>query len=133
VFLETQRKSLARTLSTSNHHRAQGRPNRSTALERVQSLGQLPSNNSAHSPDTNYSSQSKKTILPFSAAMKCLRSWVSVAHAYNPSYSRGRDQKDHTQKQPGKTTDETLSQKKPIKMGWETSGVAQGEGLEIKP
>jgi hypothetical protein len=38
----------------------------------------------------------------------------AVAHAYNPSYSGGRDQED-----PGKIVHETLSQNKKItKKGW---------------
>jgi hypothetical protein len=44
-------------------------------------------------------------------------SWVLVAYAYNPSYSRGRDQEDHGlrpawgKKKKKKKTSETLSQK----------------------
>jgi hypothetical protein len=35
-----------------------------------------------------------------------------MAHAYNASYSRGRDQEDRDWKQPGQIVPETLSKKK---------------------
>jgi hypothetical protein len=38
---------------------------------------------------------------------------VLVAHAYNPSYSGGRDQEDRHWKPDGQIVLETLSQKKP--------------------
>jgi hypothetical protein len=38
-------------------------------------------------------------------------SWAPVAHAYNPSYSGGRDQEDCGSK-PGQIVHENLSQKK---------------------
>jgi hypothetical protein len=37
------------------------------------------------------------------------RTWVPEAHAYNPSYSGGRDQEDVVQSQPGQIVCKTLS------------------------
>jgi hypothetical protein len=53
-----------------------------------------------------------------------------MAHAYNASYSRGRDQEDRDWKQPGQIVPETLSKKKKIT---KARGVAQGVGPEFKP
>jgi hypothetical protein len=39
-------------------------------------------------------------------------SWAPVAHAYNPSYSGGRDQADHVSKSAPQIVSMTLSQKK---------------------
>jgi hypothetical protein len=61
--------------------------------------------------------------------------WVSVAHAYNPSYPRGRDQEDHSLKpaRAGQIVCKTLSQKKkkkPItKKGWWSGSIVP----EFKP
>jgi hypothetical protein len=49
-----------------------------------------------------------------------------VAHAYNPSYSGGRDQEDHSSKPGGKT----LTQKNPSQKS--AGGVAQGVGPVLK-
>jgi hypothetical protein len=38
---------------------------------------------------------------------------VLVAHVYNPSYSEGRDQEDHSSKPPRQIVQETLSRKYP--------------------
>jgi hypothetical protein len=54
-----------------------------------------------------------------------------MAHAYNPSYSVGRDQKDHGWKQPRQIVHETLSQKNPSQK--RAGGVAQGVDPELKP
>jgi hypothetical protein len=40
-----------------------------------------------------------------------------VVHAYNPSYSGGRDQEDCGQSQPGQIVCKILSQKKPSQKG----------------
>jgi hypothetical protein len=46
-------------------------------------------------------------------------SWAPVAHAYNPSYSRGRDQKDHSLKQAQANSSRDPTLKKPnTKKGW---------------
>jgi hypothetical protein len=37
--------------------------------------------------------------------------WALVAHACNPNYSGGRDQEDHSLKQPRQIVHETLSRK----------------------
>jgi hypothetical protein len=55
-----------------------------------------------------------------------------VAHAYNPSYSGGRDKEDYSLKPAWKIVCETLSRKHPspkIRAG----RVAQGVGPEFKP
>jgi hypothetical protein len=53
-----------------------------------------------------------------------------VAHSYNPSYSGGRDQEDHSSKPAGQIVHETISRKKTITK--RAGGVAQGEGPEFK-
>jgi hypothetical protein len=59
--------------------------------------------------------------------------WVPVAHAYNPSYSGGRDQEDHLISiwQPRQIVCKTLSWKTLYKN--RAGGVAQCEGPELKP
>jgi hypothetical protein len=57
-------------------------------------------------------------------------SQVLVAHACNPSYSRGRDQEDLGLKSV-QIVRETLSRKNPSQK--RAGGVAQGKGLEFKP
>jgi hypothetical protein len=54
-----------------------------------------------------------------------------VAHACNPSYSRGRDQEDHGSKQPWQIVHKTLSQK--ILHKSRVGGVTQDEGPKFKP
>jgi hypothetical protein len=53
-----------------------------------------------------------------------------VAHACNPSYSRGRDQADHDSKS-AQIVSETLFLKTPSQK--RAGGVAQGVGPEFKP
>jgi hypothetical protein len=54
-----------------------------------------------------------------------------VAHACNPSYSRGRDQEDHSSKPAQvKSSQEPISKNPSQSMAGE---VAQGEGPEFKP
>jgi hypothetical protein len=53
------------------------------------------------------------------------------AHAYNPSYSGGRDQEDCGGSEPTQIVLETLSQKTLHKN--RAGGVSQGEGPEFKP
>jgi hypothetical protein len=55
---------------------------------------------------------------------------MPVAHTYNPSYSGGRDQEDHSQSHLGQIVLKTLSQKALHKN--RAGGVAQGEGPEFK-
>jgi hypothetical protein len=55
-----------------------------------------------------------------------------VAHTCNPSYSGGRDQKDHGLKPaPGKWFMRPYLEKKPLTK--RAGGVAQGVGPEFKP
>jgi hypothetical protein len=54
-----------------------------------------------------------------------------LAHAYNPSYSGGRDQEDCGSKQPRQIVCKTLSQKNSSQK--RAGRVAQGEGPEFKP
>jgi hypothetical protein len=54
-----------------------------------------------------------------------------VAHAYNPSYSVGRDQEDHGSSQSQQILHETLSQKYASQK--RAGRVAQVEGPELKP
>jgi hypothetical protein len=54
-----------------------------------------------------------------------------VAQACNPSYSGGRDQKITVPSQARQIVHKTLSRKNPLQKG--ASGMAQGEGPEIKP
>jgi hypothetical protein len=50
-----------------------------------------------------------------------------VAHTYNPSYSRGRDQEDHSSKPAQANSSKILSRKNPLhKKGW-------WSGPEFKP
>jgi hypothetical protein len=53
-----------------------------------------------------------------------------MAHAYNPSYSRGRDQEDSHSK-PAWANSSAISQKKPITKK-RAGGVAQDVGPEFK-
>jgi hypothetical protein len=55
-----------------------------------------------------------------------------VAHAYNPSYSGGRDQEDQGVKWPGQTIpQDSISKKKNItKKGWRSDS---GVGPDYKP
>jgi hypothetical protein len=63
---------------------------------------------------------------------KTLGSWVPVAHAYNPSYSGGRDQEDLGSKpaQANSLWDPIL---KKVDHNKRASRVAQGVGPEFKP
>jgi hypothetical protein len=54
-----------------------------------------------------------------------------MVHAYNPSYSRGRDQDNCSLKPAQAIVCQTLSRKTLYKKS--TGGVAEGEGLEFKP
>jgi hypothetical protein len=54
-----------------------------------------------------------------------------MAHAYNPSYSGGRDQEDGGSKTAWQIVCETLSWKNPSQK--KVGGVTQGIGLELKP
>jgi hypothetical protein len=54
-----------------------------------------------------------------------------VAHACNPSYSRGRDQEDRVSKSAGQIVCRILSQKNPSQK--RAGGMAQGVGPEFKP
>jgi hypothetical protein len=54
-----------------------------------------------------------------------------VAHAYNPSYSGGRDQEGLVPSQLWEIVCKSLSLKNPAKKGW-WSGMAQGVGSEFK-
>jgi hypothetical protein len=54
-----------------------------------------------------------------------------VAHACNPTYSGGRDQKTEVQSQPRQIVHKTLCRKK--KSPKRAGGVAQGVGPEFKP
>jgi hypothetical protein len=56
---------------------------------------------------------------------------VLVAHTYNPTYSGGRDQKDHRQSQTRQIVLKTLSQKNYSQKG--ASGVTQDVGPKFKP
>jgi hypothetical protein len=48
-----------------------------------------------------------------------LINWAQVALAYNPSYSGGRDQEDHTSKQDqAKSSRDPISKISNIKKGW---------------
>jgi hypothetical protein len=48
-----------------------------------------------------------------------IKELVLVAHAYNPSYSGGKDQEDHLQSQPQANSSPDSILKKPIiKKGW---------------
>jgi hypothetical protein len=58
-------------------------------------------------------------------------SWVPVAQACNPSYSRDKDQEDSGSKPPGQRVHKTLSWKNPSQK--RAGGVAQGVGPEFKP
>jgi hypothetical protein len=58
-------------------------------------------------------------------------SQVPVAHAYNPSYSEGRDQEDHSSKTARAIVHRTLSQKNLLQE--RANGGAQGIGPEFKP
>jgi hypothetical protein len=53
------------------------------------------------------------------ADQKEKRSWVPVANAYNPSYSRGRDQEDRSSKPARAKSSQDPILKKPFtKKGW---------------
>jgi hypothetical protein len=53
------------------------------------------------------------------------RGQVPLAHAYNPSYSGGIDQEDHSLK-PRQIVHETLSQKNPSqKKGWRSGSMCR--------
>jgi hypothetical protein len=58
-----------------------------------------------------------------------------VAHAYNPSYSGGRDQEDHDLKPVwANSSQDPVSKKNTItRKNKRTVGVAEGEGPEFKP
>jgi hypothetical protein len=57
-----------------------------------------------------------------------------VAHAYNPSYSGGRDQQDHGLKPTqANTLRPYLKKKKKINNNKRAGGVAQGVGPDFKP
>jgi hypothetical protein len=59
-------------------------------------------------------------------------SWVLVAHTCNPSYSRGRDQEDHSSKPACANSSGDPILKNCITKNW-AGEVAQGEGPEFKP
>jgi hypothetical protein len=66
---------------------------------------------------------------------KTCSSWVPVAHTYNPSYSGGRDQEDHSSK-PDKANslqDPISKKKKKNPSQKRADGVAQSVGPEFKP
>jgi hypothetical protein len=54
-----------------------------------------------------------------------------VAHAYNPSYSGGREEEPSSKPAPGEIVPESLSGKPPSQK--RAGGVAQGVGPEFKP
>jgi hypothetical protein len=54
-----------------------------------------------------------------------------VVHIYNPGYSGGREQEDHSSKPAWATSSEDLPQKKPSQK--RAGRVAQGVGPEFKP
>jgi hypothetical protein len=55
-----------------------------------------------------------------------------MAHTYNPSYSGGRNQEDHSSKSPqANSLQDPISKKYPPQK--RAGGVAQGEGPEFKP
>jgi hypothetical protein len=57
-----------------------------------------------------------------------------VAHAYNPSYSGGRDQEDHGSKLGrANSSRDPISKKTFTKKRGRADGVAQGEYPEFKP
>jgi hypothetical protein len=58
-------------------------------------------------------------------------SWAPVAHTYNPSYLRGRDEEDHGLMSPGQIVPWDSKSKKPLQK--RAGGVARGEGPEVKP
>jgi hypothetical protein len=61
-----------------------------------------------------------------------LKSQALVAHAYNPSYSRGRDQEDHSSKPAQANSSwDLLSWKNPSQK--RAGGVAQSIGPEFEP
>jgi hypothetical protein len=62
---------------------------------------------------------------------KCHRSWASVGHAWNPRYSGGRDQEDHSLK-PAQANSlwEPISK---IPVTKRAGGMAHSEGPEFKP
>jgi hypothetical protein len=55
-----------------------------------------------------------------------------VAHAYNPSYSGGRNQEDCSLKLARANSSQDPISKNPLQK-YRTGGVAQGEGPEFKP
>jgi hypothetical protein len=55
-----------------------------------------------------------------------------VAHIYNPSYSGGRDQKDHGSKLAWANSSRDPTSKNPLTKNW-AGRVAQGVGSEFKP
>jgi hypothetical protein len=75
----------------------------------------------------DFTVKSKET---FPRLVRRERSWWQVAHAYNRSYSRGRDQEDCNIR-PGRAKSETLAQKYPTQK--RAGKVAQvAEHLPIK-
>jgi hypothetical protein len=64
-------------------------------------------------------------------AQKTVSSQVLVAHSYNPSYSGGRNQKDHSLKSDGANSlYDPISRKRPSQK--RAGKVAQGVGPEFK-
>jgi hypothetical protein len=59
-------------------------------------------------------------------------SQMSVAHACNPSYSRGREQEDHCSKSAWANSSRNPILKKNLREN-RVGGVLQGEGPEFKP
>jgi hypothetical protein len=59
-------------------------------------------------------------------------SWVLVAHAYNPSYSGGRDQENSSLKPARADSLQDPISNNPVNNNW-AGGVAQGENPEFKP
>jgi hypothetical protein len=55
-----------------------------------------------------------------------------VAHIYNPSYSGGKDQEDHSLKPAWANNSQDSISKNPIKKNW-AGGMAQSEGLSSSP
>jgi hypothetical protein len=61
-------------------------------------------------------------------------SWAPMVHVFNPSYSGGRDQKNHGSKSAQGNSSWDPTSKKPItKKSFWRGGVAQGVGPEFKP
>jgi hypothetical protein len=77
-----------------------------------------------------YLTRKKGHAQTYSTVKTVILNWAPEAHAYNPSYSRGRDEENRSLKPARQKGLQTLSWK--ILHKNRSGGVAQGEGPEFK-